>query len=105
MFTGADRPTRSLFSFLTMSTAVTLEPLLSSAGSMAQSASARGTISGTVTDQQGNVVAGAQVTIRSADFTSARTLTTSDSGVFAAAMLYPGVYTVEVKAPGFGIKK
>ncbi len=55
---------------------------------LAQSAAARGTISGTVTDPQGNAVPGAQVTIRSADFSSARTLTTSDTGIFTAAMLH-----------------
>ena len=42
--------------------------------SVAQSAAARGTISGTVTDPQGNAVAGAQVTVRNTDFTSARTV-------------------------------
>jgi len=72
---------------------------------MAQSAASRGTIGGTVTDPQGNAVPGAQVTIRSADFTSARTLTTSDTGTFTAALLNPGVYTVEVKALGFTLKK
>ncbi|MGB8769798.1 MAG: carboxypeptidase regulatory-like domain-containing protein, partial [Candidatus Korobacteraceae bacterium] len=71
----------------------------------AQSASARGTISGIVTDPQGDAIAGAQVTIRSADFTSKRTLTTSNTGGFVAALLSPGTYTVEVKAPGFTLKK
>ena len=79
--------------------------LLFSTAAVAQSASARGTISGTVTDPQDNAVAGAKVTIRSADFTSARTLTTSDTGNFVAVLLNPGVYTVGVKAPGFTLKK
>jgi len=73
--------------------------------SVGQSAAARGVISGTVTDQQGNVLAGAQVIIRSADFSSARTMTTSESGAFIAPLLPPGAYTVEVKAPGFRLKK
>ncbi len=71
----------------------------------AQSAASRGVISGTVTDPQGNAVAGAQVTIRSADFSSTRTLTTSDTGSFTAPLLLPGAYTVEVKAAGFKLKK
>jgi len=79
--------------------------LLLSPAVQAQSASARGTIGGTVTDPQGNAIAGVQVTIRSADFTSERTLTTSDIGGFTAALLNPGVYTVTVKAPGFTLKK
>ena len=43
--------------------------------------------------------------IRSADFSSVRTLTTSDTGAFTAPLLQPGVYTVEVAAPGFKLKK
>ncbi len=48
---------------------------------------------------------GAGVTIRSADFASTRKLTTSDSGSFTATMLNPGAYMVDVKAPGFTLKK
>ena len=73
--------------------------------SQAQSAAARGTISGTVSDPQGSAVAGANVTIRNTDFTSTRALMTDNSGNFTAAMLTPGAYTVEVKAPGFSLKK
>ena len=76
-----------------------------SSTALAQSAASRATISGTVTDPQGKAVAGAQVTIRSSDFTSARTLTTSDTGTFTAPLLNPGAYTVEVSAPGFRLKK
>jgi hypothetical protein len=79
--------------------------LLSASVALAQSAASRATIVGTVTDPQGNPVAGAQVTIRSADFTSARTLTTSETGTFTAPLLNPGAYTVEVKAPAFRLKK
>jgi len=71
----------------------------------AQSAAARGSISGTVTDPQGNAVTGAQVTVRNTDFTSARTLTTDDGGGFNATMLTTGAYSVEVKAQGFVLKK
>ncbi len=71
----------------------------------AQSAASRGTISGAVTDPQGNVIVGAQVTVRNTDFTSTRTLVTSEQGAFSAAMLTPGPYTVEVKAAGFALKK
>ncbi|MGC2108880.1 MAG: carboxypeptidase regulatory-like domain-containing protein, partial [Candidatus Korobacteraceae bacterium] len=95
----------SVSHLLLLSAAAALLAVLQSPAALAQSTAARGTISGTVTDQQGNAVAGAKVTIRSADFTSSRTLTTSDSGIFTAAMLYSGAYTVEVKAPGFALKK
>ena len=79
--------------------------LFCAASGDAQSASARGTITGTVTDPQGNAIAGAQVTLRNTDFTSTRTVLTSDEGGFSAAMLTPGAYTVEVKATGFSLKK
>ncbi|HUI85320.1 MAG TPA: carboxypeptidase regulatory-like domain-containing protein [Candidatus Binatia bacterium] len=84
---------------------LSLALLLCSSAALAQSAAARGTIGGTVTDPLGNAVAGAQVTIRSADFTSTRTVATSDTGTFTAPLLNPGVYTVEVRAPGFRLKK
>lgn len=71
----------------------------------AQSAAATGSISGAVTDPAGRAIVGAQVTIRSADFTSARTLTTDDSGAFTSTFLPAGAYTVEVSAPGFALKK
>ncbi len=58
-----------------------------------------------VTDQQANPVAGALVTIRNTDFSSKRELITSDTGSFSAAMLTPGAYMIEVKAPGFTLKK
>ena len=62
-------------------------------------------ISGTVTDPQGNAVPGAQITIRNTDFSSTRSLVTDDNGNFSTAMLTPGAYTLEVKAPGFSLKK
>ncbi len=101
----ADRSRRSLHCGPRMTAAMLLLLLLFSAEVFGQSASARGVIGGTVTDPQGDAVPGAQVTIRSTDFTSTRTLTTSDSGTFTAAMLYPGAYTVDVKAAGFSLKK
>ena len=95
----------SSLTFCEFCAALSLLLALSSSIVLAQSASAKGMISGTVTDQQGNAVAGAQVTIRSADFTSTRTLVTNDSGIFTAAMLNPGAYTIEVKAPGFSFEE
>ena len=85
--------------------ACALAVLLLASFAAAQSASAKGSISGTVTDQQSNPVAGAQVTIRNTDFSSKRELVTTESGGFSAAMLTPGAYTIEVKAPGFSLKK
>jgi len=72
---------------------------------LAQSAAARGSISGTVSDPQGNAVAGANVTVRNTDFTSTRELVTNENGAFNATMLTPGAYTVEVKSQGLTLKQ
>jgi len=79
--------------------------LIHAAPAAAQSASSRGTLSGTVTDPQGRAVGGAKVTIRSADFSSTRTVATNDEGIFTAALLNSGAYTVQVEAPGLVLKK
>ena len=71
----------------------------------AQSAASRGSISGTVTDPQGDAIPGAQVTVRNVDFTSTRALVTNEQGTYSATMLTTGTYTVEVKAQGFMLKK
>ena len=105
MSTGSGRFCRFLVSHLAPAILAVLILLSLPASSHAQSASAKGVISGTVSDQQGGAVPGATVTIRSADFSSARTLVTSDNGGFTAAMLNAGMYTIEVKAPGFTLKK
>jgi len=88
-------------------TAVVLCLLLAGSVSivLAQSAASRGSISGTVTDPQGKAIAGAQVTVRNVDFTSARTLVTDESGAYSTPMLTTGAYTIEAKAQGFTLKK
>src|ERR1700730_2483867 len=66
---------------------------------MAQSSSS--SIHGTVTDPQGNVVAGATVTLTNAQKNFSRTQTTTDAGSFAFALIPPDQYTVEAQATGF----
>ena len=90
---------------LLLRTSLSFAVLLWSSAAFAQAASARGSIGGTVTDPQGNAVAGAHVIVRNTDFTSSRNLTTNEDGVYNATMLTPGAYTVEVKAQGFTLKK
>lgn len=60
-----------------------------------------GTITGTVTDPQGAVVSGAQVTIKNQGTGDTRTAVTGANGVYAAPDLSVGTYTVSVKAPNF----
>lgn len=60
-----------------------------------------GSMTGTVTDQSGAVVAGAAVTIREVDTNALRTVKTSDAGTFTVTQLQPGHYTVKIEKTGF----
>lgn len=79
--------------------------LLFATAALGQSAAATGTIAGIVTDAAGAAIPGAAITIKNTDFTSSRTVSTDDSGAFSATFLPAGNYTVEVKAPGFLMKR
>src|ERR1700682_1179049 len=62
----------------------------------------RGIISGTVRDENGAVVPGAQVTITSTGSSlTKRDATTDDQGVYRVAALDPGSYHVVVEKDGF----
>ncbi len=65
------------------------------------SQSATSSVHGTVTDPQGNLVAGATVNLLNTEKNFTRTQTTSDAGTFAFTLIPPGDYTVEVQATGF----
>ena len=73
--------------------------LLTAAALVAQTN--RGSISGTVTDQSGGVVAGANVTIVNQGTNQTRKILTAQNGTYTAADLEPVSYTVSVTAPGF----
>jgi carboxypeptidase family protein/TonB-dependent receptor-like protein len=60
-----------------------------------------GTITGTVTDPSGGVVAGAMVTITEDATGQSYVIETSRNGDFTRPALLPGTYTVTVEAPGF----
>ena len=59
------------------------------------------TVRGTVTDPQGNVVAGATVNLVNPTNNTSRTTTTSDIGAYSFDFVAPGDYRVEVEAKGF----
>ncbi|MGH9631189.1 MAG: carboxypeptidase regulatory-like domain-containing protein, partial [Bryobacteraceae bacterium] len=59
------------------------------------------TILGTVTDPQGAVITGAQVTITEEATGQRYSATTDETGNFIRTQLKPGTYTVEVEATGF----
>src|SRR5215213_3045963 len=60
-----------------------------------------GVIAGTVTDPQGAVVAGATVTVTSADTGAERTGTTTGEGNYTITNLKPGRYEVKIEGAGF----
>jgi hypothetical protein len=60
-----------------------------------------GTLTGTVTDQQGQPVPGVTVTITNAQTREARTFVTDANGVYSARDLNPGRYSVAFELSGF----
>ena len=60
-----------------------------------------GSISGSITDKSGGVVANATVTVTDTQRGLSRTLTTDDAGEYVAPNLLPGVYSVSAESKGF----
>lgn len=60
-----------------------------------------GSIAGTVTDPQGNAVAGAKVTVTSITKNTSEETTTNDSGNYTVLHLIPDTYKVHIEAAGF----
>lgn len=58
-------------------------------------------VSGTVTDQNGAVVAGASVTLSNPDTGFSRTSTTTEDGKFNFPGIQPATYRIEITASGF----
>lgn len=67
----------------------------------AQAQSGRSTVKGVVKDPQGNVVAGATITLTNADRNFSRTQTSNESGAYVFTTVPPGTYRLEVEASGF----
>ena len=63
--------------------------------------STAGRILGTLTDQSGAAVAGATVVVTDVQRGTSRTITTDESGAYAAPDLQPGTYKIHVEAKGF----
>jgi hypothetical protein len=60
-----------------------------------------GTITGSVTDESGAVVAAAKVTITDKSTGATRNIVSATDGIFNAPSLPPGVYEVRTSVPGF----
>src|SRR4051794_37249313 len=63
-----------------------------------------GQVTGTVTDPQGAVVAGANITVASKDTGAMRSATTTGEGYFTVTNLKPGNYDVKVEGAGFAAR-
>ncbi len=74
--------------------------LVSSAAAVQAQSTA--TLTGVVTDPTGAAVPGATVLIHGLDTGLDRTLATDSGGVYTAASMQPGNYSVRINAPGFG---
>src|SRR5688572_26795671 len=61
----------------------------------------RGSISGTVTDPQAAVIAGATVIVANTGTGTSTRLTTNAGGYFEAPLLLPGSYSITVETSGF----
>src|SRR6267378_6352738 len=59
------------------------------------------TLSGTVQDQNGNVIAGAKVTVSDPTKSQRFDTTSGDAGTFSFPTLQPGTYTLTVEMAGF----
>jgi hypothetical protein len=75
-------------------------PLLQRA-SYAQATNTAGAIQGTVTDPQGAILPGAEITITSLATGAKKTLMADSAGFYSVASLAPGQYQVAVTAAGF----
>jgi hypothetical protein len=67
----------------------------------AQGQSTAGRILGTLTDQSGAAVAAGTVIVTDVQRGTSRTITTDESGTYAAPDLQPGTYKIHAEAPGF----
>ena len=56
---------------------------------------------GTVSDESGVVIPGAEILIQNVNTNDARTLTTNAAGSYNLAALLPGLYRIEVKKTDF----
>jgi hypothetical protein len=72
-----------------------------SLGAVARASIDRGSIQGTVTDQQGAVIAGATVVVINVATNVQLKMTTNSAGIYVATELVPGTYTIHIEAAGF----
>ena len=79
--------------------------LLMASAICALAQSGTGTITGTVKDPNGLLIAGASVKVRNTDTGIERPLTTNQDGIYVATFLQPGLYEVTASKEGFATVK
>jgi protocatechuate 3,4-dioxygenase beta subunit len=79
--------------------------ILAVSGSQKMGAQTTATLSGTIQDSSGNVIAGAQVTLTDEATSVSHKIQSNKTGLFAFPSLVPGTYSVEATAKGFAPKK
>lgn len=82
-------------------TILTLVLLAVAIGATAFGQSSTGEILGSVADETGAGIVGAQVNLRNASTGEQRSFTTGETGRYTFTLLSPGNYELEVSAPGF----
>ncbi|HMK23394.1 MAG TPA: carboxypeptidase-like regulatory domain-containing protein, partial [Terriglobales bacterium] len=75
--------------------------LLLALASLTWSQTGTSTIRGTITDPQGRVVPGANVTLTNTATNAVRTTKSTDAGVYVFDLITPGDYKVQVESKGF----
>jgi Carboxypeptidase regulatory-like domain len=80
---------------------IALVTLLLSLSLLSWSQTGTSAVRGTITDPQGRVVTGAEVTLTNQENAAVRSMTTTDSGGFNFDLITPGSYRLEVVAKGF----
>jgi hypothetical protein len=72
---------------------------------LAQAQSTFGTLTGTVKDPSGSVIASCKVTVTNIGTGAQRSVLTDSSGTYSAVNLEPAKYEVNMEAPGFKVSK
>lgn len=67
----------------------------------AQAQFVRGSIVGTISDESGAVIPGAEITLQNTSTNETKTFTTDAAGSYNFAALLPGLYHIDVKKTGF----
>ena len=92
---------RKLRSFIAVSILLIIFGLLGEPPALRAQAVSIASVTGRVTDQEGAVLSGAQITITGVDTGTVHSIVTNAAGLYTVPSLPIGAYTLQVTAPGF----